>query len=46
MLKPFFQIMRDAQVAGAQFSTDLLNLQLNCNQKMIRKEFEAKTPQD
>lgn len=42
--KPFFQIVRDAEVAGAQFSTDLFDLQLNCNQKWIRKRIEAESP--
>lgn len=36
--------MSDAEVSGAQFATYFFDLQLNCNQKWIRKEFEADAP--
>lgn len=42
--KPFFQVVRDAKVAGAQFPADFFNLQLNCNQNWIREKSEAKSP--
>lgn len=44
VVKPFFQIVCDAQVSCAKLPTDFFDLQLNCNQKWIRKRIEANAP--